>query len=359
MNNDTTVFGEITGVIQKTQGDQKYIFGTIPSDKVKNVTFVPVIESSRKTCLNETIEDGYQRPGSLTRMRAFAKFLKENPNSIVPPVLLSGRGKWKFEPASQAQDSGKLTIQERAAILDGQHRLGGFVHLYESEEDIRDISFILLPDLTREQETKEFITVNNTQKGVPKPLTAYLEGTEEAQIGWELNERPDSPFKGRITKTTLQRTHLFALHSVAKQVTRLFALGAVQDLDIDQKVEFMSEFWTVIADQLSEEWSDIEKLDDSETRGRRDFGYKLLELTGLIAWSYTGAQIFSRSYSEEVGMNWDNVRRLVQAASGIDWHKNGEYEGRTGEAGGKVMSGDMIRLLPPESPETSLHQALS
>ena len=359
MNNETTVFGEITGVIQKIQGDQKYLFGTISSDKVKNVTFVPVIESSRKTCLNEIVEEGYQRPGSLTRMKAFTRFLKANPNSIVPPVLLSGRGKWKFEPTGQEQDSGKLIIQERAAILDGQHRLGGFVNLYESEEDVRDISFILLPNLSREQETKEFITVNNTQKGVPKPLTAYLEGTEEAQIGWELNERSDSPFKGKITKTTLQRTHLFALHSVAKQVTRLFALGAVQDLDIDQKVEFMSEFWTIIADELEEAWLDIEKLDDSETRGRRDFEYKLLELTGLIAWSYTGAQIFSRSYSEEVGMNWDNVRRLVKAASEIDWYKNGKYEGRTGEAGGKVMADEMIRLLPAEIPEVSLQQALN
>ena len=169
MNNKTHQIGEIAGVVQKTQGTQKYLFGTIRSDKVKNMTFVPVIEPSRKTCLNEIIEAGYQRPGSLTRMRAFAKFLKENPNSIIPPILLSGRGKWKFESAAQEQDSGKLIIQERAAILDGQHRLGGFVHLYESEEDVRDVSFILLPDLTPEQETKEFITVNNTKKGYLKP----------------------------------------------------------------------------------------------------------------------------------------------------------------------------------------------
>ena len=348
MNNETIKFGEISGIIQKIQGSQKYLFGTIRSDKVKNVTFVPVIESSSRTCLNEIEENGYQRPGSLTRMRAFARFLKENPNSIVPPVLLSGRGNWTFEHEGQEGDSGRLIIHGPAAIVDGQHRLGGFVHLYEFENDVRDISFILLPDLTLEQETQEFVVVNNTQKGVPKPLTAYLEATEEAQIGWELNEQPDSPFKGRITKISMQRIHLFALHSVAKQVKRLFSLGDAQDLDIDQKVEFMSEFWTIIADELEDEWSDIEKLDNPETRGRRDFEYKLLELTGLIAWAHTGAYIFSRSYSEGTGMNWPNVKRLVESASGIDWSKDGEYEGRTGEAGGKVMADDMIRLLPPE-----------
>ena len=73
---------------KRLKASNSTLFGTIPSDKVKNVTFVPVNESSRKTCLNEIVEDGYQRPGSLTRMRAFARFLKENPNSIVPPVLL-------------------------------------------------------------------------------------------------------------------------------------------------------------------------------------------------------------------------------------------------------------------------------
>ncbi len=358
MNNKTNIIGEIIGVIQKTQGNQNYIFGTIGSDKIKNVTFVPVLESSNKTYLNE-IEGGYQRPGSHSRMRAFARFLEENPNSIVPPVLLSGRGQWKFEPADQEQDSGKLVIRGQAAIVDGQHRLGGFVFLYESVEDVRDISFILLPNLTPEKEENEFVVVNSSQKGVPRALISYLGDTEEAQVGWGLNEDPDSPFKGRIARITRQRQHLFALNSVEKQVVQLFSLGAVQDLSVGQKIEFMSRFWTIIADQLPEEWSDMEKLGNPDTKGRRDFEYKLLELTGLIAWSHTGTQIFSRSYSEEMGMNWDNVTRLVEAASQVDWCKDGEYAGRTGEAGGKFIAGDMIRLLPAESTEANLYQVLS
>ena len=357
MNNDR--FSEITGVVKKFQGEQEYFFGTIRSDRIKNVTFVPVIELSRtpknkmNTCLNENIEEGYQRPGSLTRMKAFAKFLKENRNSIIPPVLLSGRSNWVFETEEQQENIGKLIIQGSAAIIDGQHRLGGYVHLYMSENIVCDISFILLPNLTIEQETGEFIVVNNTQKGVPKPLTAYLEGSDDAQIAWGLNEESDSPFKDKITKTTLQRTHLFALHSVAKQVKRLFSVGEVANLDIDEKIEYMSKFWTIIADELPEQWSDIEKLENTDTRGRSDFEYKLLELTGLIAWAHIGSLIFWRSYSDGTGMNWENVERLVEACSGIDWEKHGEYEGRTGEAGGKAMSIEMINLLPPEGAEIS------
>ena len=347
--NKNIIFGEITGVVKKTQGDQKYLFGTIGSDKIKNVTFVPVLESSDTTYLNE-IEDGYQRPGSRSRMNAFARFLKDNPNSIVPPVLLSGRGKWEFEPTGKEQSLGRLIIHGPAAIVDGQHRLGGFVSLYESQKDVRDISFILLPNLTPEQEENEFVVVNSSQKGVPRALIAYLGDTEEAQVAWGLNEEPDSPFKGRITRTTLQgkRTKLFALHSVARQVKQLFSSSKFQYLDVSQKIEYMSRLWTIIADQLPEEWSDIEKLDNLETKGRRDFEYKLLELTGLVAWAHTGTQIFARSYSEEIGMNWNNVTRLVEAASGIDWRKNGEYKGRTGETAGKDMASEMTYMLPAE-----------
>ena len=350
-NNLNNGFGEVVGVIQKAQGDQKYLFGTIRSDKVKNVTFVPVIETGHKTCLNEKVENGYQRPGSLFRMRAFARFLKDHPNSVVPPVLLSGRGNWQFEPSEHEKNSGRLVIQDQAAIVDGQHRLGGFVHLYESDGEVRDISFILLPDLTVEQETKEFVVVNDRQKGVPKPLTAYLEATDDAQVAWGLNEETNGPFTERITRTNLKPTHLFKLHSVGKQVKRLFSLGALQDLSIDQKIEFMSRFWIIIADQLDEQWSDIEKLDDPTIKGskRGAFRYKLLELTGLVAWAYAGAQIFFHSYSEEKGMHWDYVIRLVKAASQIDWDKNGKYDGRTGEAGGRVMSEEMIRLVAEEA----------
>lgn len=362
MNNKTNKIGEIAGIVQKTQGDQKYLFGTIPSDKVKNVTFVPVDEHSpRQTPLNENTEQGYQRHGSLSRMRNFVRFLKRCPNSVVPPILLSGRGNWQFIPNGEGQKLGKLIIQGKAAVLDGQHRLGGFVDLYESESDVREISFILFPNLTPEQEKDEFLIVNNSQKGVPKSLTAYLENSEEAQVAWGLNVETDSPFNGRITKSKLQPTQLFALHSVAKQIKRLFSIGDVQDLDVGQKIDFMSQFWTIIADCLYEEWADIEKLDNTEIKGNRrsSFEYKLLELTGLIAWAHTGCHIFSRSYSEGVSMNWDNVRRLVEAASGIDWSKDGEYQGRTGEVGGKAMADEMIRLLPAEGVEASLQQALS
>lgn len=349
----TDFVATISNVLRRKWGGRDYCFGTMTTDKIKDLTFVPVLETSKKTYLRENPDEGYQRPGSPSRMRAFMKFLADHPNSVVPPVLLSGRAQWKFLSDDADGTVGRLQIGGPAAIVDGQHRMGGYVALYEKEEEARDIPFILLEALSVEEEMQEFIVVNNSQKGVPRALTAYLEDTEEAQISWALNEDPDSPLYSRIARITpLQKQHLFALHSVARQMKGLFKRGALVDLDTDTKIEFAEKFFSIVADSLPDEWGDIERLDDEDSRGRRDFDYKLLELTGLIAWCTVGSLILHRSYSEDAGMNWENVERHVKAAGGVDWRKEGQYAGRTGSAGARVIVQDMERSLPPEALES-------
>ncbi len=338
--------GEIAGVVRKVMGTRVYYFGTVMSDKAKGVTFVPVIERSTRTYLQESDEGGYQRPGSRSRMRAFMRFLAEHPNSVVPPVLLSIRQWWRFVPDQDRPDYGLLVVENPAAIVDGQHRVGGYIALFEEESQVRPIDFIALQDLTREDEVQEFVTVNSTQKGVPKALTTFLGDEMEARIAWALNEEEDSPFRGRITRTQMSREVLFALNSVAKGIKRLFNHGKLVDLGEDARLDCAMRYWTIIADELEEPWSDIEKLGDVNTAGRADFEYKLLELTGYIAWSLMGPDVLSRSYAEGVGVNWENVRALVRACGSIDWRKQGQYEGRTGEAGALALKQDMERLLP-------------
>src|SRR5262249_51241632 len=156
----------------------------------------------------------------------------------------------------------------------------------------------------------------------------YLEGRPEAQMGWALNTEEDSPFKGRISRVPgLDRRHLFALHSVAKGIERTFNHGKFADLDEDTKLEYLIRYWTIIADELEDEWSDIQKLDDPATKGRRDFEYKLLELTGFVAWSLMGPQLLAPSFTPGIGMNWDHVKELVKTCGHIDWRKDGQYGG--------------------------------
>lgn len=356
-------FSMITNVLRRESGSRVYYFGSISSDKVKPITFVPVIEKSVKTPLVEDLQDGYQRPGSMPRMNKFRSFLKANPESLVPPVLLSGRGRWRFVADQGSKSLGRLEIHGPAAILDGQHRLGGYVALFESDGDVRSIDFLLLENLTLEEETKEFVIVNNTQVGVPKSLNFFLaqgidglesvvgDYSEETGIAWGLNLRDDSPLQGRITRTKVGPEHLFALNSVAKSIDRMFRDGAFSDCSPDEKLDIAVRYWNLIADTHPREWADIEKLGVPK-QGRKAFEYKLLELTGFIAWSLIGGtRILSTSYNASSRtMDWDRVGLMIgELAEKIDWRKDGEYQDSTGEVGGPKIARDMEKVLAQRS----------
>ncbi len=341
----------IEGVVRRTLTDpssgkeRDYYFGSVESDRIRALTFVPVLEESPRTYLNERTEAGYQRYASPTRMNLFADYLRNNPLSVVPPVVLSGRGRWEFEGDSV----GRLIVQDAAAIIDGQHRVGGYVRLYEQSGQVRPVDFILLPSLSLEEEKQEFVTINNTQVGVTKALTAYLQASDDAQVAWELNLRDDSPFCGKITRQKMQRQHLFALHSVAKNVGRTFSHGALVDLSVDAKVDMMIRYWTMIADYHPTEWADIEK------SSRGEFEFKLLELTGFIAWSWAAEDILGPAFDpERQAMNWDlveaKIRRLGESRC-VDWAKDGKFQGLTGEVGGKKIHSEIQWCLQAASSE--------
>ena len=357
------IVGTITNVLRRDSGNRTYYFGTIASDKVKHVTFVPVLENSPKTPLTENTVEGYQRPGTQARMRKFKNFLKDNPNSLVPPVLLSGRGKWIFIPGENASPLGTLTLKGSAAILDGQHRLGGYVLLYENDQDVRDIDFLLLENLELADEVREFVVVNNTQVGVPKSLNYFLSQNvggldklvgnvaDDIWVAWQLNQREDSPFLGKITRIKMGPEHLLQLHSVAKHLERMFKDGAFNDVDREKKLDIAIRYWNLIADLHQTEWADIEKLGVPK-QGRKAFEYKLLELTGFIAWSLIGnSRILSPCYNSASNtMDWDRVQQMLEILAGkIDWTKDGEYANATGEVGGPLIHRDMQQVLSQNS----------
>ena len=54
-------------------------------------------------------------------MNTIKKFFENNPNRLIPPIILSSRGKWIF---NGTEEIGELEIESEAAIIDGQHRAG-------------------------------------------------------------------------------------------------------------------------------------------------------------------------------------------------------------------------------------------
>jgi DNA sulfur modification protein DndB len=321
----------------QTGKERRYYTGVFQSDKAKALTFVPVLECSKKTFLEENTDGGYQRPGSAVRMRSFAKFVSDNPLSVVPPIVLSGRNLWVFE-----RDHRRLRVTAPAAIIDGQHRVGGYVCLFEEDQVCRSIEFMLIPDLERDEEVDEFLTINSTQKGVPQSLNVLLQASDEALIAEQLNDNKSSPFYGRITKVQKRPGDLFSLAAVAKNVGRTFRHGAFETASTDDRFEIMVRYWEIIADQHPEEWGDFE-------RAPKDQQFKLLETTGLIAWSLAAEDILGPWFNPELrAMNWDAVEKQINklaSPGALDWRKDGEFQGLTGEVGGARIHKKMQQVL--------------
>jgi DNA sulfur modification protein DndB len=344
--------GTIAGVVRRTivssDGSKRdYYLGSIRSDVAKALTFVPVaLEETKNSPLNENMENGYQRQGSPARMKKFTQFLMEHPLSVIPPVVLSGRSHWKF---TGDDDFGSLDIYAPAAVMDGQHRLGGLVILFEKHATIRSIDFMLIPDLPLAEEKIEFTIINGTQRGVSKGLVEYIKGTYEAEVAELLNEDEDSPFAKRITLVKRKPGELFSFASVVNNVRRTFD-GKLNDLLMDTKLEYMKRYWTIIADEFSEEWDDIERLD-----AREPMQFKLLETTGLSAWSLAGRDILAPAFNPVTHtMDWEAVAKLIRivAASGLDLSKDGEFAGLTGEVGAARIHKKIQSMLPQMTIQT-------
>ena len=346
-------------VTRRKLGDRTYYYGSIKSSLIKEATFVPVLEHSPKTALVEQITDGYQRPGSMPRMNKFRQFLKLNPKSLVPPVILSARGRWKYESSNYDEDIGSLDITGPAAIIDGQHRLGGYVALYETENISLDVDFLVLESLTRDEEIAEFYIINNSQVGVPKSLGTFITvdnpylanlgakiGSDYVHIAWGLATDQSSPFMGRITRTKLGPEHIFALHSVATHLEKMFSHGAFSECSVEKKMEVALKYWIIIQDAHPNEFADMTKL-GIPRQGRNAFESKLLELTGFIAWSQIGYQILGGAFNPATDeVNWESVEDQVEYLSTrIDWRKDGQYKNATGVVGGPQIRIDMERAL--------------
>jgi DNA sulfur modification protein DndB len=322
---------------------QEYFSGQLPSEYAKEVTFVPVIAEEaqvrkRRTYLNES-SDGYQRPGAARRMEAFADYLDDFPLRYTPAVVLSGRGEWLYQESTKT-----VVINAPAAIIDGQHRVGGFVCAYARSEFSRNIDFVLLNLPTVREEEETFVAINSNAKSVATGIVAVIGRSTDVQVAETLNGHQSSLFKGRFYVAQKSPGTLFNISSVAKEIGTTFNNGAFQSIvhDVDLKFDIMLAYWEEINSAFEDAWADIDKASNQRQ-------YKLLELTGFIAWSKAASEILAPAFDpDSQTVDWEKVRKSIAilAKDGvIDWSKNGEYKNATGNVGAQLIHRKMQFVL--------------
>jgi len=165
---------------------------------------------------------GYQRPEDTARVKKFANWLKSEKEAtgrvrMPTAILLSSRG----TDISLSPD-GKITLKEssKLPLIDGQHRSKGFGYAIEHKglKDFGDyeVPVVIMQDIDKVGEMKQFRTVNGEQKSVRTDLVnmiltqladhegdAAIRGTDQwkviaSKIVKRLNEDKDGPWFDRI-----------------------------------------------------------------------------------------------------------------------------------------------------------------
>ena len=338
----------IRNVVRRTQVDaagrqREYFLGQMQSSQAGEITFVPVVKDEAekvkrsKAYLNET-NDGYQRPGSPRRMEAFGRYLAENERLYIPAVVLSGRNKWVF---SEVDNS--ITVDSPAAIIDGQHRVGGYISAYLTDEVDRLIEFVVL-NISVEEEQQLFLDINSNAKSVATGLVSVLGRRTDAIVADTLNSHPNSIFKDRFYITTKRPGTLFNIASVAKEIGTTFRHGVFEGIkdDVDLKNDIMNTYWEVIATAFKDEWNDINlKANQQE--------FKLLELTGLMAMALAAEEILAPSFDMASStINFDEVEEKIKflaESNELDWSKSGMFKGQTGFGGAGPIHRKIQQIL--------------
>ena len=374
---------KVKNVIKQETGGRTYYIGYLYAKDIYDCVFVPVLKKTKlpkkknSVLALEEIDKGYQRTATVSRQRKIAEFLSENPDSIIPPVLLSDRGLWKFNGNGQV---GELEISDKAAVVDGQHRLGGMRFLNDLDNNSDNnlmIPFVCVANLEKKEEEMQFLTINNEQKGLQKQHTAVLRIDQwHNACAMSLNE--NGPFRERIqTGGPKEKWQLdWKLNSVASMINQVFKTKSGDDdpwgfsSDDERKdniPNLLIKYWEIVVDVFDEEYSDIDKIPSpygEEYGGEgntKTFEYKLLEFTGFLVFmrilKLYATTFWNRSehlLNEDVIYKYLNIIKTERDSSSstegydvpiIDLRKIGKYQYNTGLAGAPVIVKDVQNLV--------------
>lgn len=273
--------------VEGVMGGHKYYSFSLEPEKLLKIGFV-----LHRNRANVAMMPTYQRLIKKARLKSVLDFIEGGgyfPNSIVISIETK---KSHFDPANSQVEgvrsrAGILHLPKKyrsAFIIDGQHRLYGYASSrFQSTNTIPVVAFL---NLSREEQIKVFMQINENQKAVSKDLrntlNADLLWTSDsfidqikalcARIGIYLGENRKSPLFGLISigedkrpitmqaiENALRRGSF--LGKVTK--TKIEELGTVYNGNLDQTYDKLKDFLVLSLEYISEnlqgEWNNGEE----------------------------------------------------------------------------------------------------
>ena len=193
-----------------TQNNVTFYVAVMNSKELKHMCFV-----SRK---KEDPKKGFQRLLSEKRAKEIANYL-DTEKGIIPPALILSA-----QPSAQLIFDGsrnEITMEnskDTLLVLDGQHRLYGLMNASTEYE----IPVVIFDSLNSQQEVRQFIDINTTQKGVTTALILDIKGQAGTETKVEERQRilfdnlksnsvlsgylsPNESGRGKISRTSFNQ----------------------------------------------------------------------------------------------------------------------------------------------------------
>jgi len=199
-------FGSVSLV---RQGDHSFYSLSLPTEILEKTCFV--------VNRDEDPIDGFQRELDVKRAQDIANYIDKGLGTIPSAIILSAQEDAEIDYKSRGKSISFMLDEKAFLIIDGQHRVYGFIL---AKKALR-VPVIIYNGLSKRDETRLFIDVNSKQRGVPPELLldikkmADYESTQEeflraifdlfnsesdSYLYGKLS--PASKSKGKITRST-------------------------------------------------------------------------------------------------------------------------------------------------------------
>jgi len=295
------------------------------------------IQFSYSKLYNDPSGKGYQRPITKKRCTDFANYLSQGEGALYTPILLNAAGNWEFHAYDKNRPSfGRLLCKNKAALMDGQHRLGGIKEYMEETGSTLNVPFLAFHYLDEDEEILLFDVINTKAKGIGTSLSRYLNRNTD-DLSWvatNLILKPESPFFSKGTLIGMRsKERNITLQNLYNIVHLLTKGSELASLPKEKKLNLALFYFNLIKELFPDEWED-NKL------------YRMTHITCLNALAIAGNTILNENYLSK-SQQPDSVKIANKMAnlSNIDWLSIGDLKYLKGVAGSKMLAKDILNCV--------------
>ena len=203
------------------QGSFQFFSLTMPSDVLAGSCYV--------VNRQDDPAEGFQRVLNQTRAKKIAEYIDHGLGVIPSSIVLSAQKDSGLEYSSRAKTLSFEMNEKVFLIIDGQHRVFGF----RMAEKILRVPVIIFDGLSKKDETRLFIDINSTQRGVSSELLLDIKRMAEYESESEsflfdvfdtFNEDPTSILIGRLSpsKKIAGKLTRATFNSALTPITKVF-----------------------------------------------------------------------------------------------------------------------------------------